>query len=104
MRKGILLICIFAIILLLCACADNETGGETGTETSSGSLENTRFSITYTAEEGGYISGEAFQLGNEPFISRIVTAVPNDGYRFVGWSDGHSGIQIWRKIRSRCDV
>lgn len=91
MRKGILLICIFAIILLLCACAGNETGGETGTETSSGSLENTRFSITYTAEEGGYISGEAFQLGNEPFISRIVTAVPNDGYRFVGWSDGHSG-------------
>ena len=87
MKKGILLACVFAVILLLCACvgdAPMDTGADTGT----GDRVVSRYVVNYLAEDGGYISGEKTQSGAEPFISRIVTAVPNDGYRFVGWSDG----------------
>ena len=81
MKRGILLICLLSVVLLLSACA----GGEAGTESD---VHTGRFSISYIAEEGGYIDGEAQQASSESFISKIVTAVPNEGYRFVGWSDG----------------
>ena len=87
MKKGILFSCIFAVILLFCACVGGEPV-DTGTETNTESEAESRYVVNYLAEEGGYISGQSTQVGNEPFISRIVTAVPNDGYRFVGWSDG----------------
>ena len=84
MKKRILFICLLSVVLLLSACA----GGEAGTESDVHKEEITRFSIKYIAEEGGYIDGIAEQSGDESFISKIVTAVPNEGYRFVGWSDG----------------
>ncbi len=84
MKKRILIICLLSVVLMLFACADVETNTESDTQTE----ENASFVINYIANEGGYIEGEHRQSSDEPFISRIVTAVANDGYRFVGWSDG----------------
>lgn len=46
------------------------------------------YTITYTAGAGGSIVGEAEQGLYYGDNASAVTAVPNEGYRFVKWSDG----------------
>lgn len=46
------------------------------------------YSVTYEAEDGGYIDGEADQLVIEGGITEPVTAVAEEGYIFVEWEDG----------------
>ena len=48
------------------------------------------FSVTYEAEDGGYIDGEAEQLVVEGGNAEPVTAVAEEGYIFVEWDDGLS--------------
>jgi len=47
-----------------------------------------KFTVEYIAEEGGYIAGEAEQSVTQGQDSQKVLAVANDGYVFLGWSDG----------------
>lgn len=44
--------------------------------------------ISYFATEGGSITGEATQIFEGPSEGSAVTAIANEGYRFVGWDDG----------------
>ena len=44
--------------------------------------------VTYDVEDGGYIDGEADQLILYGTNASKVTAVPEDGFVFVEWSDG----------------
>lgn len=46
------------------------------------------YTVTYKANEGGSINGNANQTVREGKDGTEVTAVPNDGYKFVTWSDG----------------
>jgi hypothetical protein len=46
------------------------------------------FTVAYSATEGGSISGETKQSVESGGDSMYVTAVPDTGYAFVGWSDG----------------
>ena len=46
------------------------------------------YSLLYTAGEGGKIVGTSYQGKNEAFTGTEVTAVADDGYKFVAWSDG----------------
>ena len=46
------------------------------------------FTLTYSAGSGGTISGTTPQTVNVRASGSTVTAVPNTGYHFVGWSDG----------------
>ena len=48
----------------------------------------TFYKLEYKATEGGYIAGTALQTLRENSEGSAVTAIPNEGYRFVGWSDG----------------
>ena len=50
--------------------------------------EEQRFTLTYTALEGGYIEGESSQSLLEGETGSEVRAVAEEGYRFVSWSDG----------------
>lgn len=45
------------------------------------------YTLTYTASEGGSINGELTQQVKFTKNGTEVVAVPNVGYRFVGWSD-----------------
>lgn len=47
-------------------------------------------SVTYMANEGGYIQGNAYQTGDGKVNTTSVKAIANSGYRFVGWDDGFS--------------
>ena len=60
---------LFVLLIIVCICALCSCDGQ---------------SITYIATEGGYIEGELHQE-NE---FSPVRAVANDGYIFLGWSDG----------------
>jgi hypothetical protein len=44
--------------------------------------------LTYKAGSGGSIDGSATQVVNYGSDGATVTAVPNSGYHFTGWSDG----------------
>jgi len=46
------------------------------------------FNLNYTAGVGGTLSGTASQAVNYGSNGTIVTAVPNTGYHFTGWSEG----------------
>ena len=46
------------------------------------------YTITYTADENGRIDGETSQTVRQGSDGQSVTAVPDDGYEFAGWSDG----------------
>ncbi len=48
------------------------------------------FTLTYTAEEGGHIEGETSQTVTRGGNGTTVTAVADEGYEFLRWSDGIS--------------
>ena len=45
--------------------------------------------VTYIAEDGGYIDGEADQLVLLGENAEPVEAIPEEGYTFEGWDDGY---------------
>jgi uncharacterized repeat protein (TIGR02543 family) len=47
-----------------------------------------RFTINYTADEGGSIEGDVIHTGLYGDPAGTVRAVPRAGYKFVAWSDG----------------
>ncbi len=47
-----------------------------------------KYTLIYSAGDGGSLTGEIEQTVKKGDDSTTVTAVPNDGYRFVEWSDG----------------
>ena len=67
---------IFTIIFMFSAC-----GGKSGKS----------FSISYIASEGGSIAGNSSQTIKKGKSGTEVTAVADDGYFFIGWSDGKEG-------------
>ncbi|MDE6604820.1 MAG: InlB B-repeat-containing protein [Clostridia bacterium] len=46
------------------------------------------YTVSYNADNGGYISGDTLQEIEYGNNSSIITAIPNDGFLFAGWSDG----------------
>lgn len=48
------------------------------------------YKITYLATEGGVIEGDSTQEVQIENYSKTVKATPLDGYKFVGWDDGHA--------------
>ncbi len=46
------------------------------------------FIVEYKTQDGGSISGNTVQFIKYGGCSKFVTAVPNEGYEFVKWSDG----------------
>lgn len=60
------------------------------------------FTITYDAGEGGSIEGLTQQTVKSGESGQEVTAVPNEGYRFVKWSDGKTLPKRQDKITEDC--
>lgn len=55
-------------------------------------FEKITYTVQYLAGEGGTISGNANQQVKYGENAEEVTAVSNDGYKFIGWSDGVSTV------------
>lgn len=55
-----------------------------------------KLKVELTASDGGSLSGEAVQTVEYGNSGIPVTAVPNEGYKFIGWSDGYSGTIRYR--------
>ncbi len=51
------------------------------------------FSVEYIASEGGSIQGELKQSISRDGKGTTVTAIPNENYRFVKWSDGVTTVE-----------
>lgn len=93
----IVLLSVFGILSLgmttvsaLAAAGILQTGDEVLDNTIEEIEPEVYFSVTYEAEDGGYIDGEAEQLVLEGKNAEPVTAVAEEGYVFVEWDDGLS--------------
>lgn len=75
LTKTILYILIIALMFALAGCKSNP--------------EPEQFSVSYTAAIGGSISGNLSQTIEKGGNSTAVTAIANDDYIFIGWSDGN---------------
>lgn len=62
-------------------------------------FEKMAFTIEYQAGTGGYIEGAASQNVLYQETAQTVTAVPEKGYMFIGWSDG---VTSPSRKRKRC--
>lgn len=65
-------------------------------------FERLSYTVEYRAMEGGRIEGSLIQTALKGERYQGVEAIPDEGYRFVGWSDeiGYGGISLI----ARCDV
>lgn len=75
-HKLILLILVIAATAVLAIGCDNNIS------------KSDSFTLTYFADDGGCIIGDATQSIEYGSTAAPVTAVPNQGYLFAGWSDG----------------
>ncbi len=57
-----------------------------------GSYTSQQYTIKYQSSAGGKLSGSTVQVVRHGQEGSAVTALPNPGYRFVGWSDGVTDI------------
>ncbi|GMK45809.1 hypothetical protein PghCCS26_29370 [Paenibacillus glycanilyticus] len=57
-------------------------------KTAAASFALNEYTLTYAAAEGGTLDGQTSQKVTHGSNGSEVTAVPNPGYSFVGWSDG----------------
>src|SRR5450759_3352672 len=64
----------------------NVTGNVTVTATFA--ITPVTYTLTYTAGANGTITGTSHKTVNSGGYGTLVTATPNDGYKFVSWSDG----------------
>ena len=61
-----------------------------------------QYKIHYYVTEGGYIEGEADQTVSANSFSKLVKAIPYDGYAFISWDDGRS--YYTRADMTNCDL
>lgn len=66
-------------------------------------FERLSYTVEYIAGDGGKIVGESVQVVLTGDRTMWVTAVPDEGYRFVGWSDNDQGY-FGRTTDERSDV
>jgi prepilin-type N-terminal cleavage/methylation domain-containing protein/uncharacterized repeat protein (TIGR02543 family) len=64
-------------------------GGASGSGGSGGSGGNNMYTLTYLTDGNGTISGSSSQTLSAGGTGTTVTAQPNSGYIFVGWSDSY---------------
>ncbi|MFZ2188749.1 MAG: ELWxxDGT repeat protein [Candidatus Moraniibacteriota bacterium] len=60
----------------------------TGNINVTATFSNIIYTLSYTGEAGGTLSGNLSQSVNPGRDGTVVTAIPDAGYRFVDWSDG----------------
>jgi len=72
------------IVLLIAGCG----GGGGGSSTSSSSTPTTsKYTITFTSDSNGIVSGSASQQVSTSGSTTAVTAIGNVGYHFLNWTD-----------------
>lgn len=73
--------------------SSTESASESSSEVESSSeseLPSNLVTVTYDAGEHGTISGEAIQTLEKGATTSKVRVVANNGYKFIGWSDGNT--------------
>ena len=84
--KKVLFIPFLLLVFFSCS-PDEETQAPTNTVQTTTPEPVTQYTLTVTASEGGSVSvGGTFDDGT--FVS--VSATANEGYEFIGWSDGET--------------
>ena len=97
MKKGLLpitLITILSVYVYSCSSDDDDSAPpsvvQTPTPTPEPEETTTQYTLTVTAGDGGSVSSEGGTYDQGTDVS--VTAVPDNGFQFVRWSDGEEAL------------
>ncbi len=78
-KLDLLLTILVALCCVIVSACIRESGITAGEDS---------YSVIYSADEGGLVEGNSIQTVAQNQNAEQVTAVPDEGYYFVGWSDG----------------
>ena len=94
MKKALLpitLVTLFSVLIYSCSSGDDDSAPPSVIQTTTPEPETpppTQYTLTVSAGDGGSVSSEGGTYDEGTKVT--VTANPNDGYKFLGWSDGDS--------------
>ncbi|MBQ8393783.1 MAG: CotH kinase family protein [Clostridia bacterium] len=91
MKKILILLIITVMTAVLMVSCSEDDGADTNTTTTAPSPKERTITVTYAVDGGGKIVGETQQTITTPLVMHtfeMVEAVPDEGYAFMGWSDG----------------
>ena len=107
MKRALLpitLITIFSLLIYSCSSGDDDSAPPSVIQTPTAEPEETitQYTLTVSAGEGGSVSSEGgtYDGGTEVKI----TATPNSGYIFSGWTDGSNDLQITITLNSNASL
>ena len=109
MKKALLsitLVILLSVLIYSCSSDDDDSAPpsviQTPTPTPEPEETTIQYTLTVSAGEGGSVSSEGgtYDEGTEVKI----TATPNSGYIFSGWSDGSNDLQITIKLNSNASL
>ena len=107
MKKALLPITLITLVsVLIYSCSsDDDAPAPTSviqTPTSEPEETTTQYTLTVSAGEGGSVSSEGGTYDDGTEVK--ITATPNSGYIFSGWSDGSSDLQISITLNSNTSL
>ena len=107
MKKALLpitLITILSVLIYSCSSGDDDSAPPSVIQTPKTEPEETttQYTLTVSAGEGGSVSSEGGTYVDGTEVK--ITATPNSGYIFSGWSDGSNDLQITIKLNSNASL
>ena len=107
MKKALLpitLITILSVLIYSCSSGDDDSAppGVIQTPKTEPEETTTQYTLTVSAGEGGSVSSEGGTYDDGTEVK--ITATPNSGYIFSGWSDGSNDLQITIKLNSNASL
>ena len=107
MKKALLpitLITILSVLIYSCSSGDDDSAPPSVIQTPTSEPEETttQYTLTVSAGEGGSVSSEGGTYDDGTEVK--ITATPNSGYIFSGWSDGSNDLQITIKLNSNASL
>ena len=109
MKKALLsitLVTLLSVLIYSCSSDDDDSAPpsviQTPTSTPEPEETITQYTLTVSAGEGGSVSTEGGTYDEGTSVT--ITATPNDGYVFTGWSDGSTNSEISYTLNSNISL
>ena len=93
---------LLSVLIYSCSSGDDDSAPPSVIQTPTPEPDATQYTLTVSAGEGGSVSSEGGTYDDGTEVK--ITATPNSGYIFSGWSDGSNDLQITIKLNSNASL
>ena len=93
---------LLSVLIYSCSSGDDDSAPPSVIQTPTPEPDATQYTLTVSAGEGGSVSSEGGTYDDGTEVK--ITATPNSGYIFSGWSDGSNDLQITITLNSNASL